>query len=535
MTSPLDSMQKSSEQTTELATSSWWVWISWLERGETPGFVYGCAALCFRAPGRNNRSELEIPGAGRLIICQQTVTKDSFHVFRDALNAGSVKPEILLGIKAPEAQVAETRDLIQGGLGHTAARVAVFYTLPDLPCLIGHVEGGLEGILSALQEQLNLPFKSSYAARLGNFEIFDLNPWLDRAQPFLIEAVGGPGHERIGPETLEICRTPDFARERHLAHVVGRVCGDVVLDRMVTLEPGRLRVAIVSAEWLDQLDFWVFSGTGDKLLHTEHSTFLTRIGLVLSPMGRQMIIEDDISRRAAQQGDALGARAATVRARSSQRSEIGTPPKGSWRRFAEEMKDAVAAALPVPSEDRWFTRGIEGEVGAIAHLNHLLYGGCMHRAVLVDPWFGTDALKRFALRLESQDIHLTIVTSWINIDPDTGLALDLATSPTAKLEATVRQIQPFLNPRFALINLADGSRQAFHDRYLLIYPHEGPTKAFLLSNSLNKMAGDWPFSMSLLAADIGREVRRYIEGLCAGQDVARGKPLTITFKWPVDG
>jgi hypothetical protein len=114
------------------------------------------------------------------------------------------------------------------------------------------------------------------------------------------------------------------------------------------------------------------------------------------------------------------------------------------------------------------------------------------------------------------------------------LALDLATSPTAKLEAALHQIQPFLNPRIALINLADGNGQAFHDRYLLIYPHDGPSKAFLLSNSLNKVAGDWPFSMSLLAADVGREVRRYIEGLCRGQDVARGKRLTITFKWPAD-
>jgi len=40
--------------------------------------------------------------------------------------------------------------------------------------------------------------------------------------------------------------------------------------------------------------------------------------------------------------------------------------------------------------------------------------------------------------------------------------------------------------------------------------------------------------MSLLFADAGLQVRRYIEGLCRGQDIARGKSLATTFKWPSD-
>lgn len=40
--------------------------------------------------------------------------------------------------------------------------------------------------------------------------------------------------------------------------------------------------------------------------------------------------------------------------------------------------------------------------------------------------------------------------------------------------------------------------------------------------------------MSLLAADVALHVRRYIEGLCSGQDIARGKTLTTNFKWPSD-
>ena len=78
----------------------------------------------------------------------------------------------------------------------------------------------------------------------------------------------------------------------------------------------------------------------------------------------------------------------------------------------------------------------------------------------------------------------------------------------------------------------EGRDRAFHDRYLLIYPHEHPAKVFLLSNSINKLAGNWPFAMSLFAADVSREVQRYIEGLCNGRDEAKNKSLTISFRWP---
>jgi hypothetical protein len=212
---------------------SWWVWIAWLERDASAGFVFGCAARNFRSAGWANDCHFDIPAVGRMVVCQRTVTDDMFRTFRDALNAGSVEPESLLGQSAPEARVADMRTVLQEGLGHTAAQVALYYTLPSMQNLIGNSDRALELVLSVLEQQLNLPFKSTYAARLGNFEIFDLNPWLDRQQPFLIEVVRNPGQERKGPETWEFCRMPAFADEQHVAHLVGRVNGDVVVDRLV--------------------------------------------------------------------------------------------------------------------------------------------------------------------------------------------------------------------------------------------------------------------------------------------------------------
>ncbi len=112
--------------------------------------------------------------------------------------------------------------------------------------------------------------------------------------------------------------------------------------------------------------------------------------------------------------------------------------------------------------------------------------------------------------------------------------LDPAESPTAKLEAALQRAEPFLTPRLTMLNLVDGKERAFHDRYLLLYPHEHPAKVFLLSNSINKLAGNCPFAMSLLAPDVSREVQRYIEALCDCKDSARNKSLIISFKWPSD-
>ena len=209
---------------------------------------------------------MELAGAGRLEIRQRTLVDQEFKAFQDRLNAGSIALGLLAGPGAPGAAIKATRVILQQGLGQGAARVTAYYSLPDLASLIGEAEGALEQLLSHLERELNFPFKSSYAGRIGNFEVFHLNAWLDAPQPFLIEAASppriAPGSppriDRSGPETLEICRTPDFARARHLAHVTGRVHGDVVIDRLVFLEPGDQRVAVVSPEWLDQLGFQLF-------------------------------------------------------------------------------------------------------------------------------------------------------------------------------------------------------------------------------------------------------------------------------------
>jgi hypothetical protein len=163
----------------------------------------------------------------------------------------------------------------------------------------------------------------------------------------------------------------------------------------------------------------------------------------------------------------------------------------------------------------------------------ILDGGTIRAAILVDPYFGTDALRQIALRLASRDVALTIVTSWVKVDPDTGAELREGHNKTDLLHRTLIELKPFLNVRLQLFNLADGNEKAFHDRYLLLYPHERSPIVYILSNSLNRIAGKWPFCMSVLADDTRPEVQNYIEGLAAGKDVTGCTSPQITYSWPL--
>ena len=469
-----------------------------------------------------------------MAISQCLVTEDQFDKFRNALDSGEVSLDTVLDRAAPPSKVAAVRTVIQDCLGHAAARATLYCTLPDVAVLIGPAEQALERVLSILQEELNLPFKGPYAARLGNFEIFDLHAWLDGPRPFLIEVKRNPSKQRTGPQTMEFCRTHAFACVPHIAHVVGRVNDDVVIDRLITLPVGEFRVAVAVPELLDQFDFRLFDASGETVLHSERSSFLNRMGFVLAPIGRQINLDDDLSARAKQKGAALAARASAVVSPPRNGPSSAAPPKargGNSLRIWRIWSTRVCRSQAKINGLREALRGSRRD----SHLNYLLNGGHVRGAVLVDPWFGAEAVNWFALRLGSQNIHLTVITSWTTIDPDTNGPFASENDPTAKLAAALNQIHPFLNPKLTVINLVDGKDQAFHDRCLLLHPHEGVAKVFVLSNSLNKMAGNWPFSMSLFAPDVGREVQRYIEGLCDGRDTARGRPLTLTFRWPSDG
>lgn len=527
--------------TPNLRSSTAWVWASWLQiTASEPLFVYGFCAPSQRAKKSYAEEAITIAPATDAAPFVLTI----LHAVIDAHEAdhlvqnmakGATNLSSIFGRSAPMITPKLVRRTLENVLGHHGATVDAYMTLPALNKLC-RAPDTLKAILSALEERLGLPFTKGYASHLGNFECFDLADWLERKRPFVVEA---PNPKKLGkPEpihALAVTRSKAFARESHILHVECFSGRDTILDRIIFLpENEQLSPLIVAPGEIDGFSVRLFTADGTTLLHRETTHFLHEVNLVASMAGRGIVLDDKLTVQAHGVSEALGRKAATVQAQSSLRSLVNVNGHDHrWRAHADRLHQFVAEYFAPQSADRWFARSVASQLDVIEHINTLLHGGKTKSAILVDPFFGADALLRLAMRLSSTDIELTIITSLQDRAPDSGDFIPEGRAPQAVLEGFLRQFHMLINPKIKVINLArPNGNQVFHDRYLALYNHDQTTKIYMLSNSINKMAGNYPFCMTVLAEGITRGVQDYIEALSRGQDISFPTQPVVTFAWP---
>lgn len=320
--------------------------------------------------------------------------------------------------------------------------------------------------------------------------------------------------------------------EDHSIHVELELEEESVFSKMMVVRPGES--AITQAVPFDHYRMWVFNRSG-TLVQFEENSLLLRFGINISSLGNTLTVNDSLTRSTQGLGAEVRNRASKVQPRSTSRSLLGVRNDGAFDVHKTQMRALMRRLAPEAGSDRWFHRGIAHEVGVIAHLNRLLDGGRVSAGTIVDPYFGIDTLKRVVSRLESLDVNLAVVTSLLGTDPETNQS---STNLLEDLQTTLSDLQsdrtPSIIGRLKVLNIVDGPRQAFHDRYLLLTPHEGEREVYILSNSLNRMAGNWPFCMSKLDAAAARDAALYIDGLASGRDISGSTQPTITFQWPSD-
>ena len=69
-------------------------------------------------------------------------------------------------------------------------------------------------------------------------------------------------------------------------------------------------------------------------------------------------------------------------------------------------------------ENAWFERGGEGQIDVIRWIKTKIESPGTTRAYLIDPYLGSDALKRVIARQGHENVALTVVVSPGRIDPD---------------------------------------------------------------------------------------------------------------------
>ncbi|MGV8889943.1 MAG: VPA1262 family N-terminal domain-containing protein [Pseudomonas sp.] len=180
---------------------------------------------------------------------------------------------------------------------------------------------------------------------------------------------------------------------------------------------------------------------------------------------------------------------------------------------------ALIGSHSTEAENIWFERGVESQLEVIRWIKKKVEQPGVTTAYLVDPYLGSEAFKRVVARQGNETAELFIVVSPGDIDPDADRANTSGVSAyLEKLKSTMTEWAHQLAGRISVVHIkrGNGSEQAFHDRYLCTIDQKGVPTAYLLSNSLSKAAGDWPFAICALSQIMSRRVYAYILELVRG-------------------
>jgi hypothetical protein len=186
--------------------------------------------------------------------------------------------------------------------------------------------------------------------------------------------------------------------------------------------------------------------------------------------------------------------------------------------------DALLGPQKSPVECSWFDRSPDSQINVIRWIKTKLEQPNVRNAYLLDPFLSSDALRRVILRQGNENIDLTLLVSPGRVDPDADTVdVEAIENHIRKLVNVANEWSEQLCGNISIIHIKRGEdkRQAFHDRYLCLVGQDGVPTVYLLSNSLSKAAGDWPFAISELSRVTAWRAYRYIQDLIAGKDGER--------------
>lgn len=203
-------------------------------------------------------------------------------------------------------------------------------------------------------------------------------------------------------------------------------------------------------------------------------------------------------------------------------------------RHNHHVFDSLIGEQSWRGETKWFDAGAEPQVNVIRWMKSCLEDVNVNQSFLVDPYLGSDALKRVILRHGNETVSLDIVVSPGDVNPDSK-ELDAkgdSSDHVAALVAAANELTHQLCGTIRILHVKRGTgrRQAFHDRYFGLIGRDGVPRVYLLSNSLSKAAGDWPFVATELDRVASWNVNAYVRGLLNGDD--RGRSLIVDEVWP---
>jgi hypothetical protein len=376
--------------------------------------------------------------------------------------------------------------------------------------------------IELIETDLQLPFSSDFAGHMGGFDRFELEAPLDG--PALISCAPSSA----GAPTLLL------RRRQEDSELTVRVCmesgSEVYAQDLRPWPAGSGPLAVNVPSNVDHVVLEVYERASGALVFRAAPRTIGAIRFGMAIAGRTLTHADTLAKRAQSLPKEERASSESTTAHDWQRMVIHA---AGANRGGPDVRHAIERIMK-PSGDLWFDRGVGGELDVIEAINVLLETGDVCRAIIADPFFGEEALRRFVLRVRNASLDLSVITSWGRSHPDTaqnlvdGLALN-----TTRLDQLIRAVAGAVPCRLRVRNIVGGTDdQAFHDRYLAIYQADGNCRIWLLSNSINAMAMYWPFCMSEVHGEAWWRAKQYLEHLDLGQDITSERAISTTYQWP---
>jgi hypothetical protein len=321
--------------------------------------------------------------------------------------------------------------------------------------------------------------------------------------------------------TVHIRRHASILDRAFTLHVRLQNFDEILTDRVLAMPPGQAEISLEAPSHVTDVVLEAFNPDG-TLAQRSIVVYSQGYNFGIVAQGRADVLPAVFTGAPAIPDLETRARVATVAVRGP---SVG-PRSGAFDtlRRNDERIDAIVGPKRWSGECVWFDRGADSQIEAIRWIKGKLENPGVRHAYLVDPFLGSEALQRVIARQGNETISLTILVSPGHTNPDAEAPdTEAAEDHLRKLVAMANAWSDRLCGKIVIIHVKRGevARQAFHDRYLCLVNQDGVPTVYLLSNSLSKAAGNWPFVISELNRITSWRVYHYIQDLLRGADGAR--------------
>lgn len=387
-----------------------------------------------------------------------------------------------------------------------------------IPLSSDKFESVIGKLLECLHEGIGFDFKNKSAHRIGNFEWFHYPFGGYYTPPGISWEV-----EKDEGKTVKVFIEPPAADE-YTSLTIECICysgnKEVIIDQIKHWEKQSNPIEFTSTQPISCVELKVWGSKSHHLIFWDRPWLIREINIDMEILSQRRKIIDPWYRRLENRGtkEEKLSKIRDIQTVSSEKILIGGYKEDPWVPSSRQAKEEISGLFPKEGKALWIPKG--EEIEAFDSVRKLFDKNGITRAVIVDPFFSREAAEHLLPRIEHTEMELYIITSLIkDINPDKGPEKVKGYDPIKEIQKFCQKYYRILPQNLKILNIIKATnKQAFHDRYLLIWQADKSfPDAFLLSNSLNSWSRKFPLVVSPLELKVVKEVEEYIIRLCQGE------------------